>query len=372
MIRLFAALDVTGAARFVDEVARGAACGCFCPECGSPLVAKHGEAREWHFAHEAGQERPECEAGAMNMLRRLVVEHLREQPRLELPRYTERVTARSELRLHTTEVGWGAQLVGPLQWLPLGAKNAPVATGRLDNGIEAELLIEIGDERPSYPPPAQDARAELVFWCSMPVLSDLRKRIYAEQHIRQRGQLFWKFQPDTFGLVSAAREQLRAKAKAENDAADSLRRQIAEDKKRRLLPPVTAAADLSSPLSRELAATQDARPVRQPSPVNQGTSLDALKHPWVRHRKANTGLVFYRMNDGSAWVIYTLEQGGLALAPWADATEGWDEALPAMVGTPDVELVAYRISNQVAAMRYLGDNSKKTRSSSNPMDFLGH
>ncbi len=372
MNKLFAALDVSGATRFIGEVARGSACGCFCPECGSPLVAKHGDAREWHFAHEAGQERPECLAGAMNMLRRLAVAHLRDQPRLELPRYTERVTARSELRLHTDEVGWSAQFVGDLQWLPVGAKSAPVAIGRLDNGIDAQLLIEIGDERPSYPPPAADARAELVFWCSMPALSDLRKRVFAEQHIKHRGQLFWIFQPDVFGLAAAAREKLSAQAKAENDAADSLRRQIAEDRRRRLTPPAVAAAPLSSSQDRHLEPSRQDQLSRRASPPGESSGLDAVKHYWVRHRKANTGLVFYRMNDDSAWVIYTLKEGGLALAPWSDVMEGWDDALPTIVGTPDVELMAYRISNQVAAMRYLGDNSKKTRSSSNPMDFLGH
>jgi len=308
----------------------------------------------------------------MNMLRRLAVEHLRKQSRLELPRYTERVTARSELRLHTDEVSWSAQFVGALQWLPVGAKNAPVAIGRLDNGIDAQLLIEIGDERPTYPPPAADARAELVFWCSVPVLSDLRKRIHAEQHIKHRGQLVWKFQPDVFGLAAAAREKLRARAKAENDAADSLRRQIAEDRRRRLARPLVAAAPLSSAQDRHLETTLQEQQNLQTSPQGPITGLDAAKHSWVRHRKPNTGLVFYRLNDDSAWVIYTLEEGGLALAPWSDVMEGWDEALPAIVGTPDVELMAYRISNQVAAMRYLGDNSKKTRSSSNPMDFLGH
>ena len=42
MSQLFAALDAQGQIRFVGDVARGAACGCFCPVCASPLIAKLG------------------------------------------------------------------------------------------------------------------------------------------------------------------------------------------------------------------------------------------------------------------------------------------------------------------------------------------
>jgi hypothetical protein len=105
MIRLFAGLGRDGAMRFIGEVERGAACGCSCPECGSPLVAKQGNEKDWHFAHEGGQERPECEAGAINMLRRLAVEYLRGQPTLELPPFRERVTVRSPLRELSEDFG---------------------------------------------------------------------------------------------------------------------------------------------------------------------------------------------------------------------------------------------------------------------------
>ena len=35
----------------MDEVARGLACGCTCPDCGGALVAKKGALRTHHFAH---------------------------------------------------------------------------------------------------------------------------------------------------------------------------------------------------------------------------------------------------------------------------------------------------------------------------------
>ena len=35
----------------VSEVERGVKCGCICPSCSTPLLARQGEINEWHFAH---------------------------------------------------------------------------------------------------------------------------------------------------------------------------------------------------------------------------------------------------------------------------------------------------------------------------------
>lgn len=40
----------------IDEVERGIACGCFCPGCNHPLVARKGEQTVHHFAHHKGKE----------------------------------------------------------------------------------------------------------------------------------------------------------------------------------------------------------------------------------------------------------------------------------------------------------------------------
>ena len=76
MAQLTIALDGNDVIKFVGEVAKGGDCGCFCPSCRSPLVAKKGRINEWHFAHESGQERPECLVGALNLFSRLLIEHL--------------------------------------------------------------------------------------------------------------------------------------------------------------------------------------------------------------------------------------------------------------------------------------------------------
>lgn len=37
----------------VGSVPRGKACGCICPSCKTPLTARQGEEKEWHFAHRS-------------------------------------------------------------------------------------------------------------------------------------------------------------------------------------------------------------------------------------------------------------------------------------------------------------------------------
>lgn len=50
------ALDANGNIRHVDDVTRGLACGCTCPnsDCGARLIARQGDVMRHSFAHESG------------------------------------------------------------------------------------------------------------------------------------------------------------------------------------------------------------------------------------------------------------------------------------------------------------------------------
>lgn len=52
-IKLPFGLRADGSLAHVEDVPRGAACGCVCPACERPLVAKQGDVRVPHFAHAA-------------------------------------------------------------------------------------------------------------------------------------------------------------------------------------------------------------------------------------------------------------------------------------------------------------------------------
>ena len=37
----------------VGSVQNGIKCDCICPSCKTPLIARHGSIKEWHFAHQS-------------------------------------------------------------------------------------------------------------------------------------------------------------------------------------------------------------------------------------------------------------------------------------------------------------------------------
>jgi hypothetical protein len=49
----FALLPETDLLVDVADVASGRKCGCICPSCKIPLIAKKGEIKEWHFSHDS-------------------------------------------------------------------------------------------------------------------------------------------------------------------------------------------------------------------------------------------------------------------------------------------------------------------------------
>lgn len=221
--RLFAGLGSDDNIRFIGEVERGAACDCFCPECGAPLLAKQGNEKVWHFAHEGGRERPECEAGSVNLLRRLAMQHLRTQETIELPHCKDRVNMRSPFRALWRDVVWSVRIVGAVEWVTCLTKYGPVGLARLDQGGELEIFVEISDRLSQHFPPGQDAKASVVFWSTLPVMSDRRKRSHAEQHLRRRGQFIWRHQPANASLVREAQQQLTVHAKKDEELFSRIR-----------------------------------------------------------------------------------------------------------------------------------------------------
>jgi hypothetical protein len=206
-----------------------------------------------------------------------------------------------------------------------------------------------------------------VFWSTLPVVSDLLKRVYAEQHLRKCGQFVWRHHPDNLGVAEAARSRLRDQAKSDEDEVDRVRRRQAEEAGRKW-------ANISGRLH------QPARGIHSPSANDaveaQSTELNltrplAQKHDWAPDRKPGTAFVFYRMSDGAAWVIYTLQDGSHAIAAWPHAEVGWDEALPPSVGAPDIALGVYRARDLVSAMTFLAPRAVVVRATSDPNEFEG-
>ncbi|EAW2474455.1 hypothetical protein L2D25_26470 [Salmonella enterica subsp. enterica serovar Muenchen] len=73
----------TGKLLAITDVARGSACGCLCPGCKTPLVARQGEINLWHFAHATDMS-GDCD-GLMAAIQSMVTTVIRERGELFLP-----------------------------------------------------------------------------------------------------------------------------------------------------------------------------------------------------------------------------------------------------------------------------------------------
>jgi len=344
-MNLFAGIGPTGEMRFIGEVARGAACGCRCPECGSSLIAKQGAENEWHFAHEAGQERPECAAGAVNMLRRFAVEHLQRREAFKLPPY--RVTVWSSPKAgggRSEVVQWDVQFSKPPEWLPRGPRNSAVARGALDTGVEAEVFIEIEGQPGHIISARRHQGATISFVCSLPPPSDLRDRLRAERHLGQHGRLEWRHHPDYAGRVAAAEERVR-KLWIEDIARARQAPEISLDVGRR-----------SAQVGEQLGQEYEVRFVKH-TETPRAPPTESVA--WAPGRKPGASFIFYRLKDGSSWVVYTLQDDTVAIAPWIKE-EGWDEMLPSSVAVADTGLGIYRGKGLSAVMIFFGARTERT------------
>lgn len=105
----------------------GKACGCICPGCREPLIAKHclGSDKVAHFAHQPGSD---CATGYMTALHKAAVQLILEQMRLYVPDYFDPYTAHDSVgNTHTV-----AKRVVLAQELSLTSAKAEVALTHRD------------------------------------------------------------------------------------------------------------------------------------------------------------------------------------------------------------------------------------------------
>ncbi|CAM8643764.1 Competence-induced protein CoiA-like [Comamonadaceae bacterium] len=318
----FAAVDAQGKVRFVGDVPRGAGCGCFCPICQSPLVSKQGTVNSWHFAHEASQERPECVVGSINLLRRLAIECLASmQDGLPLPPGATTLDAHASWKRfsESVEFRWPVTHVLPADWNPQAPQGHEIATFFLDDGIKNHrigLFVQIEQTATALQADACDGA--VVFRCPPPAEGQLRTQQDAMQYLAASGDLVWYALPDFAGALSRVRATVDAQKQeflAEQDAQVRARSSSLMDARKRML----AMSRLSAP-----------EPVK-PAPDIEPQSLPA----WASWKKHNTSFFGFGVGTGECWVVMaSADFDGCYIIPIPMAFEGWDESLPASIGTP--------------------------------------
>lgn len=169
MAQLTMAIDANDIIKFVGEVAGGADCGCFCPTCRSRLVAKKGLINEWHFAHESGQERPECLVGALNLFFRLLMEHLQ--------------AAGAGIPVQGL-IGVTVRAVRP------SSQGATAGLVELSDGRQIPVYARVQEQRRYID--VGDGADHLLYSCQTPTSEVLKDRQSANSFITQYARLQWR------------------------------------------------------------------------------------------------------------------------------------------------------------------------------------
>ena len=73
-----------GAIVHISSVSKGLKCGCNCPECKEPLIARKGSERVHHFSHKPGSK---CQGAAETILHKLAKEIISELDNISIPPY---------------------------------------------------------------------------------------------------------------------------------------------------------------------------------------------------------------------------------------------------------------------------------------------
>jgi len=302
--------------------------------------------KRWHFAHEASQERPECFAGAVNLLRRLAIEVLQEQPHLELPVFRKSVSTKAPLPSLMEIVECRPAQRGVLRWEERAGRDKPVAMLELAGGAQVRLFVEAGSSRGIRL--AEFGEGSLLFTVPLPPdavqLNDLAS---AKGYIAEVGVFEWHRLPDADPLIAETLQRLEQRAKAlvrvreETEALHRIRSSWA--------PP--QSVDETTLM-----------PSQQPRPQDAS--------PWTAWRKPRSSYIFYGLTDGSAWLLVQHVDGRSLLMPWPKTDEGWDEQLPARLGVPDPTLGGMVLSSEVNTMIYLRARAKTVQTSSDWADIV--
>lgn len=124
----------------VASVPRGRNCNCICPSCKTPLVARQGQVKEWHFAHQSrgvhAETRNECdysfEMSVRLMLRQLSSKGLR----FKTPEFKDSISALSDVSYQSHVIDFTVTVTSIIQL------EDPII-GSFFSGVEVDVLGDV-------------------------------------------------------------------------------------------------------------------------------------------------------------------------------------------------------------------------------------
>jgi Competence protein CoiA-like family len=352
MISLFAGLDSDGVVRFVNDVPRGSACGCFCAVCESPLIARRGQIRRPHFSHEARQERPECEAGAVNLLRRLAIEQLQKKGIATLPPDSQTFVARHASHVFSETVEWRPTPIHVSDWNPRAAKRCPAARIQIENDVQLELYVDVSLHPGPRAGVTHKGVGKIQFWLPLPDLDRMQSLDQALRHVAA-GQFFWLSQPDFENLA----------VEAQNRLAEKVRNRVRADDEIRSLHVISQLRTPSSVHPFSPTAKQNFQ-------AGQKIEVRLDLSPWSAWRKPSSSFICWALKDGSIWIMVEHVDGRRILIPRLSSPIGWKDALPLQYGKFDAHLQGLVTTNHINTIIYLNQQSSSMLSTTNWSEVL--
>lgn len=131
------------------------------------------------------------------------------------------------------------------------------------------------------------------------------------------------------------------------EAEEAQIRQEAELKLQRL----REASSKSMPMTRVPPTLR----VQRSAAVGSMAPRGAFPWPWM---KPGTSVAAFKFQDGSGWVRVQHKDTRQFIVPWP-SFDGWDEALPPVVGRPNMEIGGYEVIGPVpVAIAFLRDHAE--------------
>jgi competence protein CoiA len=197
----------------VEEVSRGKACECCCPQCGELLIARQGDVRAWHFAHASGGD---CGGAAEGALHRAAKQLIVLEGALLVPA----LEARASHRLDDGRLGEAALIRPPEIWALTSAREeVVVGVHRIDVAATHDghpVFVEVAvthlvDE------PKREALSRLGVRCFEILLDPYQHETWTWDTLRHEvlecpGNRHWLFHPELLQLRDQAQCEAVAKA----------------------------------------------------------------------------------------------------------------------------------------------------------------
>lgn len=153
-----------------------------------------------------------------------------------------------------------------------------------------------------------------------------------------------RLSPEERELLLNNTAQLLAKFEAEYEANKAATLQRIEESRR-------AIADQQAHFQAQMAAIRAQRSAARPP------QAPSMPWPWVR---AHSGIACFVYPEGQNWIRVMHANGTHMIMPWP-SFEGWDEAMPPVVGEPDESLGGYRVTGLADCIAYIRKHALEER-----------